>query len=253
MYRHAIVRKPCRNFIHGLTTAGLGKPDYTRALEQHSAYVVALESCGLEAVVLEADERYPDSVFVEDVAVVTERLAVVTRPGAPSRRGEVDGIAASLRAFHPHLERIQAPGTLEGGDVMKVEDRFFIGLSQRTNREGFDQFARILEKYQYAATAIPLRQVLHLKTGVAYLEKNNLLATGKFLSDPTFKNFRLISVESDESYAANSILVNGRVLIPSGFERTKLALESRGYPTLAVDISEFRKLDGGLSCLSLRF
>ena len=253
MFHHAIVRKPCRNVIHGLTAAGLGKPDYAKAREQHAAYIAALQSCGLDVVVLEADERYPDSVFVEDPAIVTDRFAVVTRPGAPSRRGEVDGIISALQSFYPHLERIHAPGTLDGGDVMMARGRFFVGLSQRTDREGFDQLARILEKYGCRATAVPLRHILHLKTGLAYLEKNNLLATGEFLSNPLFKDFRVIPVDSDESYAANSVWVNGRVLVPGGFEKTKLAIESLGHPVLAVDVSEFRKLDGGLSCLSLRF
>jgi dimethylargininase len=253
MFQRALVRKPCRNFIHGLTTAGLGKPDYEKALRQHSDYIEALKFCGLEVIVLEADERYPDSVFVEDPAVVTDRMAVIARPGARTRRGEEDGIADALKPFFCRLERIQTPGTLEGGDVMKAGDRFFVGLSQRTNREGFEQFARILEKYGYAATAVPLRHVLHLKTGVAYLEYNDLIATGEFPSDPIFEEFRIIPVGSDESYAANSIWVNGRVLIPQGFEKTRRAVEDRGYPVLTVDVSEFRKLDGGLSCLSLRF
>jgi len=253
MFKRAIVRRPCRNFINGLTSAGLGKPDYDQALEQHSIYIGTLKACGLEVAVLEADERYPDSVFVEDPAVVTDRLAVITRPGALSRRGEETGIAEALKTYYPRLERIQAPGTLEGGDVMRAGERFFVGLSQRTNREGFDQFARILEKYGYAATSVPLRHVLHLKTGLAYLENNNLLAAGEFLSDPVFQDFRIIPIESGESYAANSIWVNGSVLVPEGFAKTRRAIINLGCPVLTLDVSEFRKLDGGLSCLSLRF
>jgi dimethylargininase len=238
MFMHAIVRKPCQNLVRGITAANLGTPDYEKAILQHAVYVDGLRSCGLEVIVLEADERYPDSTFVEDTAVVTEKMAVV---------------AEALKSFFPSLEYIQPPGTLEGGDVMKVGDHFFIGLSQRTNREGADQFTRIAEKFGYASSLVPLKQVLHLKTGVAYLENKKLLAAGEFMAHPVFEDFHRVPVGEDELYAANSVWVNGWVLVPAGFERTKRAIENLGYAVKDIDVSEFRKLDGGLSCLSLRF
>ncbi len=253
MFRHAIVRKPCRNLGLGITTASLGKPDYEKAMAQHAAYADVLRSCGLEVIILESDENYPDSTFIEDTAVVTEKMAVITSPGAPSRKGEVVTVAEALKSFFPSLEYIKPPGTVEGGDVMRAGDHFFIGLSQRTNREGAAQLVQILEASGYTATLVPLKDVLHLKTGLAYLENKKLLAAGEFLTHPVFGNFQVIPVAEDEVYAANSLWANGWVLVPAGFEKTKSTVESLGYPVKTVDVSEFRKLDGGLSCLSLRF
>ena len=252
-FSRAIVRVPCRNFVHGLTAAGLGRPDFDKALSQHAAYVETLRSCGVEVVVLDADERFPDSTFVEDPAVVTDRLAVIARPGAPSRRGEEEAIAEALAPFFPRLERIQAPGTLDGGDILKAGVHFFIGLSARTNPAGAEQLAAILKKNGYSASMVALKNVLHLKTGVAYLGGNDLLAAGEFVGHPDFRRFHVIPVAGDESYAANMIRINGTLLMPAGFEKTRLAVEKAGYVVRTVDVSEFRKLDGGLSCLSLRF
>jgi dimethylargininase len=253
MFRNAFVRLPCRSMIHGLSTAGLGTPDLARALAQHAAYVEALRACGLEVTLLTADEEYPDSVFIEDTAVLSEKVAVITRPGAPSRQGEERSVAEALHSHYPGLEAICAPGTLEGGDVFRAGDHFFIGISARTNPEGARQLAAILQTYGYAATAVPLRAVLHLKTGVAYLENNRLLACGEFLDHPLLSAFETIAVPEAEAYAANSIWINGRVLVPAGFPQTKKKLKAFGYEVIPVDVSEFRKLDGGLSCLSLRF
>lgn len=239
--------------VHGLSAAGLGRPDYGKALEQHAAYVEALRGCGLAVIVLEADEDYPDSVFVEDTVVLSENTAVITRPGAASRRGEEKSMALALAEFYPKLGRVLAPGTLEGGDVMRAGDRFFIGLSGRTNPTGAQQLAAILQRHGYETVLVPLLKVLHLKTGVSCLGDNRLLACGEFLAQPLFSSFDVIPVPAEESYAANSLRVNGRVLVPAGFPRTRQAIEHAGYETIALDVSEFRKLDGGLSCLSLRF
>ena len=253
MFRYAIVRKPCQNLGLGITTSDLGKPDYEQAMGQHDVYVDALRSCGLEVTVLEADERYPDSTFVEDTAVVTDKIAVISSPGAPSRRGEEGSVAEALKSFFPRLEYIKPPGTLEGGDVMRAGDHFFIGLSRRTNREGADQLVQILEKSAYTTSLVPLERMLHLKSGIAYLENKKLLAAGESASHPLFKDYHLIPVAEDELYAVNSLWVNGWVLVPAGFDKTKQAIESLGYSVKTIDVSEFRKLDGGLSCLSLRF
>jgi dimethylargininase len=259
----ALVRTPCRNIVHGLSSAGQGRPDHGRALAQHAAYVEALRGCGLAVIVLEEDEAHPDSVFIEDTAVLSEKAAVITRPGAPSRRGEEKAAALALERFYPKLEAILPPGTLEGGDVMRVGDRFFVGLSGRTNAEGAQQFAEILRKHGHETVQVPLREFLHLKTGVSYLENNRLLACGEFLdrspegagaaARPPFSSFEVIPVPAGEEYAANSLWLNGRVLVPAGFAQTRRAIENKGYETIPVDVSEFRKLDGGLSCLSLRF
>ena len=263
MFTRALLRKPCRNLVQGLSTAGLGIPDYEKALTQHAAYADALRACGLELTILAADENYPDSVFIEDTAVLAEKVAVITRPGAPSRRGEAVAAAGALAMVYDHLEYITAPGTLDGGDVLRAGDRFFIGISTRTNEAGARQLAVILAKNGYQPTLVPLRHALHLKTGIAYLENNRLLAGGEFVghspkgtgvtAQPLFSSFDIIPVPVGEEYAANSLWINGRVLVPAGFPLTQKIVERSGYETIALDVSEFRKLDGGLSCLSLRF
>lgn len=237
----------------GITSANFGKPDYENALRQHDQYIQALESCGVKVIQMEADERYPDSCFIEDTAVLAKKCAIITNPGAESRQGEETAVKELLKTFYNHIETIEAPGTLEGGDVMQVGGHFYAGLSERTNREGFDQFQKYLGKCAYTASAVDMEEFLHLKTGLAYLENNNLLVTGEFVQRKEFEKFNRIIVNKDESYAANSIWVNGRVLVPLGFPETKTAIQSAGYEVIEVDVSEFRKLDGGLSCLSLRF
>lgn len=253
LFTKALVRTPCRAMVNGLSTSGLGRPDYEKALAQHDAYVEALRGCGLAVTVLAADEAFPDSVFIEDTAVLSEKTAVVTRPGAPSRRGEEKAVAAALQNFYGRLEAIRAPGTLEGGDVLRAGDRFYVGLSARTNEDGARQFAAILQGHGYEAIPVPLREVLHLKTGISYLGHNRLLACGEFLDQPLLSSFERIPVPAGESYAANSLWINGRVLVPAGFPGTLRLVSGLGYDAVPVDVSEFRKLDGGLSCLSLRF
>ena len=253
MFKHAIVRKPCPEMVHGLSSASLGQPDYDLAMAQHGLYVEALRACGLEVKVLEADPKFPDSTFVEDVALCTPSCAILTNPGAQSRNGEKVAMKAVLEIYYKQLESIQSPGTLDAGDVMMVGKHFYIGVSQRTNEAGADQLIRILERYGMSASAVPLFEMLHLKSGLSYLEQNHLLISGEFINHPAFLSFRRIEVDPDESYAANSLWVNNRVLVPAGFPKTKEKIEQAGYRTIVVDVSEFRKLDGGLSCLSLRF
>lgn len=253
IFTHAIVRKPCPEMVDGLTTAGLGKPDFKKALEQHSRYVEILKECGLQVTVLEGDSKYPDSTFVEDVALCTSECAVITNPGAASRNGEKQGIKPVLQEFYKNIEEIKLPGTLDAGDVMMVGSHFYIGISERTNHEGAEQLISILRRYAMTGSKVPLKEMLHLKTGLSYLEQNNLLISGEFLQNPEFEKYSRIVVDRKEQYAANSLWINGYVLVPEGFPGTKNKIESAGYKTIEIDVSEFRKLDGGLSCLSLRF
>ena len=253
MFIRAIVRTPGKSIVNGLSNANLGIPDYELALQQHRAYIQALDSCGLEVLVLESNEDYPDSTFIEDVAVLTPDCAVITNPGAPSRKGEINGLREVLRQFYSKFEQIQAPGTLEGGDIMMVNSHYYIGLSNRTNLEGAQQLISILVKYGMSASLLELKDMLHLKTGLAYLENNNLLAAGEFINHPLFQKYHILPIDMNESYAANCIWVNDRVLVPAGYSIAKEMIEKAGYATIEVDVSEFRKLDGGLSCLSLRF
>ena len=256
MFQNVIVRRPCRAMVEGITSnPQLGKPDYEKALHQHDTYIEALKQCGVNVTVLPADERYPDSCFVEDPAVITRKCAIITNPGAESRNGEKDEIIGAVREFFPEdkIEYILAPGTLEGGDVMMVGDHFYVGRSARTNEEGIRQFIAILNKHGLTGSEVPLTEVLHLKTGVNYLENGNMPVSGEFVEKEDFAKYNRIQIPEEEAYAANCIWVNGTVIVPMGFPAVEAAVRQAGYPVILVDTSEYRKLDGGLSCLSLRF
>lgn len=255
-FNNVIVRRPCRAICEGITSAPeLGKPIYEKALQQHDTYIEALKQCGVEVTVLEADERYPDSCFVEDPALITRKCAIITNPGAASRNGEKNEIIGAVKKFFPEdkIEYIKDPGTLEGGDVMMVGDTFYVGLSARTNAEGIRQLTEILNKYGLECIQVPLEKVLHLKTGVNYIENNNMLVSGEFIEKPEFEKYNKIVIPEEEAYAANCIWVNDTVIVPEGYPAVLKAVQDAGYKTLLVDTSEFRKIDGGLSCLSLRF
>lgn len=256
MFKHVIVRTPAKSLINGITSAPeLGKPNYELALKQHKTYIEALKKCGVEVTILEPLEEYPDSCFVEDPAVITRKCAIITNPGTKSRNGEKEEILPAIKNFFDddHIEYIKTPGTLEGGDVMMVGDHFYVGRSARTNSEGIKQFITILEKYGLSGSEVPLEKVLHLKTGVNYIENNNMLVSGEFLEKPDFAKYNKIPIPENEAYAANCIWMNGNVIVPEGYPAVKKAVEDAGYKVLLVDTSEYRKIDGGLSCLSLRF
>jgi dimethylargininase len=252
-FNNAIVRLPCPEMIHGLTSSDQGIPDYQKALRQHLKYVETLKYCGLNVKILDYDDHFPDSTFIEDVAVCTKKCALITSPGAPSRRGEIKGIRPILSIFFNDLEEITVPGKLDGGDVMMVDDHFFIGVSRRTNDNGADQLIYILKNYGYTGSKISLERILHLKSGASYLENDNLLVTGELIGRQEFAGLNRLVVPDYESYAANSVWINGKVIVPDGFPETRNQIEKAGYETIILDVSEFRKLDGGLSCLSLRF
>lgn len=253
MFTKAVTRTPCERMLNGLTSASLGLPNYSLALEQHADYVCALRECGLEVECLEADNQFPDSTFIEDTALVTADWAIITRPGASSRRDETIAVQRHLATHFAETHAIEAPGTLDAGDVMMVGTHFFIGLSERTNRAGAEQLIEMLQARSCSGVAVSMREMLHLKTGLSYLEDNRLLVCGEFIGNPLFEQFDCIVVDPAEAYAANSVWVNGTVLVPAGNPVTAAAIAASGYRIRLIDVSEFRKLDGGLSCLSLRF
>ena len=255
-FTRAILRRPGPTFADGLTVSGGGGPDLPRALAQHARYERALEACGLTLTVLPADERYPDGTFVEDVAVLTPRAAIVTRPGAPSRQGEAESIERTLDGFFTTVLRLQAPSTVDGGDVCECDGLFLIGVSARTSEAGAAELAGILTGLGYRAATIdirPSRTLLHLKTGISYLGEGRLAVAGEVPDVPALKGFERVQVDPAESYAANCVRVNDRVLVAEGHPRFAERLAALGYDPLPLEMSEFRKMDGGLSCLSLRF
>lgn len=253
MFTHAITRKPCKNFSRGLTTAiGADPADYGLMLKQHEAYVEALSVAGLEVIILEPQPDYPDAHFVEDTAVVTADVAVITIPGAQARRGEEESIAPVLSEYRK-IQRIQPPGTLDGGDVLQVNNHFFIGISERTNREGAEQLGRILQDYGNTWTTVKVGAGLHFKSSVNYVGKKNLLVTPDFTSKEQLEDYNIILLERAESYAANSLLVNEHLLMPAGYSDTRKKLEVLDFKMMELETSEVQKMDGGLTCMSLRF
>jgi dimethylargininase len=253
LFTDAIVRTPCKNIIKGLTSSNEGKPDYLKAINQHKLYINALKFCGLEVTVLPEKENYPDSTFVEDVALLTPNCAIITHPGAPSRQRETKSMKSVIVDFYDDVKVIKSPGTIDAGDIMMVGSHYYIGLSTRTNSAGANQVIKILEKCGLTGSTVRLSDMIHLKSGVAYLENNNLVVTGEFINKPEFKKFNLIKIDDNESYAANCVWINDYVLVAKGYPKTKKLIEHAGYKTIELGMSEFRKLDGGLSCLSLRF
>jgi dimethylargininase len=203
---------------------------------------------------LPADEEYPDSTFVEDTAVLTSHGAVLTRPGASSRLAEVERMAPVIRDYFDNVYSIEAPGTLDAGDVCEAGNHFFIGISRRTNEHGAKQLAHLLNSFGYTTSLIDIRglsNILHLKSGLAYRPGKRLVVIDALSNEKEFSGYDLIRLNSTEEYAANCLSLNGKTLIASGFPLLKRELE--GQSIISLDMSEFQKMDGGLSCLSLRF
>lgn len=256
MFERAIARKPGANFSEGLTSADLGSPSLPRALEEHAAYCEALRRCGLAVTELEADSRFPDATFVEDTAVIVSTHAILTRPGARSRAGEVEAMRQPLAQFFGQLDEIAAPGTLDGGDVCEAENHYYIGISKRTNPEGAGQLATYLRKHGRTSSFVDIRDmtaILHLKSGLTYLGDGNFLAIEELEPKLYLRTGNRIRVPAGEEYGANCIRVNFYVLLASGHPQLETLLDLHGYRPLVLDMSEYEKMDGGLSCLSLRF
>lgn len=266
-FKNVIVKIPCQAMTEGITSSPeLGKPNYELALKQHDEYIQNLKKCNVEVTIMEKEEVFPDSCFVEDAAVIIPgHCAIITNPGALSRNQEIVAMEKAVRKFFNNdgvnLFKITAPGTLDGGDVMMVGDTFYIGESERTNKSGIEQFSSFASKFGKTTILTEMDKGLHLKSGVNYLEispktkKPLLLLNSDFLGHKLFDNddFDRIYIPDDEKYAANCIWMNQKVIVPKNFPKTLKAIQEHGYETIESDTSEFRKLDGGLSCLSLRF
>lgn len=256
-FKHTIVRRPGRSLAEGITSAPeLGQPVYENAIVQHDDYIEKLKMCGVDVTVLEASEEFPDSCFIEDNALCTPKVAIISRPGAPTRQREVQlpDLRTALEKFYDNIEEIVEPGTIEPGDIMMVGNHYMIGLSDRTNEEGARQMIELLEKYGHTGEMVEMKDMLHFKTGVAYIEDNTVVVLDTFANNPAFDKFEKVIVPTEEAYAANSIWINGNVITPAGYPKTLEALKALGrYNVIECDTSEYRKVDGGLSCLSLRF
>lgn len=251
MFTGAIARRPGPDCAGGITGAGLGPPDYDLLLEQHDAYVGALRALGLDVVVLDPLPGYPDAYFVEDTAVVTPEVAVITNPGADARKGEIEAMEPVLARVRETV-RIREPGTSDGGDVLQVGRHFFIGISGRTNEAGAAELGGILAGWGYTWEAVPVGEGLHLKAFVNHAGGDALIMTGEFSGRGVFEKYDRIVVPSGEEYAANTLYVNNVLIVPAGCPGTKAALGPLGREIVELDMSEARRMDGGLTCMSLR-
>jgi dimethylargininase len=244
---HALVRPPGRSFANAISSTGAAI-DVDLALRQHDLYCQALREAGVDVEPLPADERFPDSCFMQDPCLVIAGKAIIARPGASSRRGEEQLVAPTLEKRFPTF-RIAAPGTLEGGDVLVLPGRVYVGLSDRSNPAGIEQLRAVLAPLPVAA--LPVQGLLHLLSGITYLGGDTLLAVEAFVDRPELRGMRVLCVPQDEAYACNALGLGDAVIVPAGYERTAAMLSDHGFRVLAVPVSEYTKADGGVTCLSL--
>ena len=249
----AITRAVSPGIVHCELTFVARQPiDLATAEEQHRTYQALLEKCGARVMSLPAEPALPDSMFVEDPAVVLDELAIIFPLGTATRRPEAASIAQALAKFRK-LARVELPGQVEGGDVLRIERRLFAGLSSRTNAEGIRQLACILAPYGYEVLSVAVTGCLHLKSAVTYIGRNTLLANRTWFDTKPFAGFAWIDVASEEPHAANALAIGGTVIFPASFPRTRARLEARGFSVAPLDISELQKAESGLTCSSLLF
>jgi len=225
--------------------------DFARATQQHEEYEAVLRSLGCAVKRVPADPSHPDSVFIEDTAVVLDECAIIARPGATSRRGETAAVSDALSPYRL-LFPIEEPGTLDGGDVLCVGHRVFVGLSGRTNSAGANQMAHILEPMGFSVATMPVKGCLHLKTAVTALGDDRVLLNPAMTAIPSAtSDLRVIEVDPAEPLAANVLAIDGKVLCSASAPRTRRRLENEGYNVIPVNASELAKAEGGLTCCSL--
>lgn len=253
-FTHAITRIPADSVANGIRAVDAGDPSGKKFRAEHGLYVAALQEAGLTVDVLPQLEAFPDSCFVEDPAFCLPEGAIQLRPGTASREGEGREIRAALDARFPMVVELPGTGHVDGGDILMLDDVILIGLSARTDRGGAEAFAKVLGAWGYKAEVCETPEgVLHFKTACSTLGDNVILATKVMADSGFFGDRRIVQVAEGEDYAANVIRVNDVVLVPEGYPKTLAAIEAAGFKTVVLPTHEARKVDGGLSCLSLRF
>lgn len=254
-FSHAITRKPSASITAGLRAVDTGTPSLDLMAQHHADYIAALRSTGATVVELPALEAFPDSVFVEDTALCLPEGAVVMRPGAPSRLGEAAEMAPHLKALYSTVLHIENPESfIEGGDILVTEREILVGRSARTNAAGIAELAARVALWDYTVREVHTPPgVLHFKTDCSLLDAETVLSTTRLSASGCFDGYRVIDVAEGEEAAANTIRFNTLVLMPQGFPRTRDRLLAAGYDVREIGNSECAKLDGGMSCLSLRF
>lgn len=252
-FTQALVRTPSRSVVHGLRAVDVGAPSYEGVLAEHAAYVAALEAAGVVVEVLAADEAFPDSVFIEDTALVFGTDAILLRPGAHSRAGEAGAIAPVLAR---RFERVLAlgRGTVDGGDVLATPQGVYIGCSARTSEEGAQALTNLLSEIGLQGRPVETPPgVLHFKSDCSLLDDETILSTAKLAASGVFDGFRVVLTPEGEEGAANALRVNDRVLLSAGYPRTAAMLDALGFKLVTLETREIAKIDAGLSCMSLRW
>jgi len=226
--------------------------DYDLALQQHAAYCNALEQCGVEVKRLSVNPDSPDSCFIEDTAIVVDEAIIATNIGSPTRQHESKNVALELARYR-EIIRIQPPATIDGGDVLRVGRRIYVRVSGRTNDQGFHELAQILQPWNYEVIPVELKNCLHLKTACTAIDDETILLNPHWVAPEVFSDYKVLSVPEEEGWAANTIRVGGTVLLQRGFPQTLQIVEKYHDSIATLDISEFRKVEAGLSCLSIIF
>jgi dimethylargininase len=253
-FTHAITRAPAASIVRGLRAVDTGTPDLATMQAHHAAYVAALRQTGATVIELPALQAFPDSVFVEDTALCLPQGAVVMRPGAPSRAGEAAEMAPHLAALYDKVVPINGPGSIEGGDILVTGREILVGRSARTDAAGIAELAAITADWGHALREVHTPPgVLHFKTDCSLLDADTILSTERLDASGCFRGYRVIHVAPDEEAAANAIRFNDVVILPAGFPQTRGRIEAAGFAVVEIGNSECAKLDGGMSCLSLRF
>lgn len=253
-FSRAITRRPAASITNGLRAQDIGTPDLEKMLAAHAHYVATLKETGAEVIELDPLDAFPDAVFVEDTALCLPQGAVLMRPGAPSRMGEVAEMAPTLRSVYEDVREIKGPGHIEGGDILVTGREVLVGRSDRTDAEGVEELRKIVTEWGHSLREVFTPPgVLHFKTDCSLLDAETILSTERLDASGCFEGYRVVHVAEGEEAAANSIRFNQYVLCPAGFPKTAEKLDKAGYSVVQIDNTECAKLDGGMSCLSLRF
>ena len=252
-FSHAITRRPTASIIDGLRAEDIGAPDLEQMLKDHAHYVATLKATGAKVIELDGVDAFPDAVFVEDTALCLPKGAVLMRPGAATRLGEVAQMEATIRANFEDVRQI-TKGHIEGGDILVTEREILVGRSDRTDAEGVEELRNLVSDWGHTVREVFTPPgVLHFKTDCSLLDGETILSTKRLDASGCFEGYRVLHVAEGEEAAANTIRFNDTVLCPAGFPRTAETLRAHGYKVVEINNSECAKLDGGMSCLSLRF
>jgi dimethylargininase len=226
--------------------------DLAKAQSQHQAYEKLLADLGARVISLPAEPELPDSMFVEDPALVLDELAVIFPLGTESRRREAPSLAAALQRFRK-LQHVQVPGMLEGGDILRLGRKLFVGLTARSNADGIAQLSALVAPHGYRVVGVPVTGCLHLKSAVTALDEHTLLANRSWFDSSFFRGYDWLDVDPTEPHAGNALTLSGTVIFPASFPRTRACIEARGFTVATLDISELQKAESGLTCSSLLF